>query len=63
MFKRRLRESVTIRSIVCFFSLLIVKTGLLAGQTRQTEDDRLYHEVRVNAQIVPVFADDSSSTL
>ena len=59
MFKQVLKESVMIRCMVCFLSLLVVKTGLLAGQTGQTEDAILSYEVQVNAQIVPIFAVDS----
>lgn len=59
MFKQVLKESVMIRVMVCFVSLLVVKTGLLAGQTGQTENDRLRYKVQVNAQVIPIFAVDS----
>jgi len=59
MVKQRLKESVMIRFMVCFVSLLVVKTGLLARQTGQTEKDILRYEVQVRAQVVPIFAVDS----
>jgi hypothetical protein len=59
MFKQRLKESVMIRFMVCFVSLLVVKSGLLARQTGQTEKDLFRYEVQVKAQIVPIFAVDS----
>ncbi len=48
-----------LRFMVCFVFLLVVKAGLLARQTGQTEKDLLRYEVQVRAQIVPIFAVDS----
>ncbi len=59
MFKQVLKKRLMIRFMVCFVSLLVVKTGQFAGQTGQTESDRLRYNVRVNAQVVPIFAVDS----